>query len=118
VDNRKRILVVDDDSMLRKVMRVVLEPHGYECVEAYDGAEALRILVREGCKFDLVILDWRMPGGMTGVVTSMFLREKCPGVPVLFTSGADIEIVEAGEFLPKPFDADQLLAAVLRNLRA
>ncbi|MDE3033471.1 MAG: PAS domain S-box protein, partial [Acidobacteriota bacterium] len=80
-----RILVVDDDNLIRESLLSVLDLLGHQATEAEGGAEALRRL-EEGLAVDLVILDMNMPG-MTGAQVLPRLLELRPGATVLLASG-------------------------------
>lgn len=80
-----RILVVDDDNLIRESLLSVLDLLGHHATEAEGGSEALRRL-EEGLAVDLVILDMNMPG-MTGAQVLPRLLELRPGATVLLASG-------------------------------
>ena len=114
------ILVVDDSGLARRRVRSILEPAGYEVVEAEDGMSALeRYFVP---KPDLVLLDLVMKG-MYGLAVLTKLREMDPSARVIVVS-ADVqtsshEMVEqagAAGFLMKPIDSDEVLAIVQSTL--
>jgi CheY-like chemotaxis protein len=112
----KSVLVVDDEPVLRAVVRDVLEEEGYAVVEAADGREVLALVARD--RPDLVLMDVMMPGS-DGREAYRALRERpdLPAVPVVMMSaavhprGLDPTIAA---FLPKPFALDHLLATVVR----
>lgn len=97
---RPKILFVDDESMIVLAGKIMLENAGYEVVTAQSGAEALQCEVQPDC----AILDVVMPG-MSGPETCAKLRERWPGLPVLFISGYTQEGLEStnSRFLLKPF---------------
>jgi len=119
---RERILVVDDQEMLRSIIRKVLAQGGYEVVEAEDGKQAVikhRDMVQG---FDLVLMDVQMPG-LGGREALARMLERDPTTRVLFLSGGLEEVGPAGmgwletvEFLPKPFDNHELLRKVREML--
>ena len=76
----KRILVVDDSDLLRRVVRTFLERLGYVCGEAADGAEAIT-KARES-KPDLIVMDLAMPG-MNGVEATSEIRSMMPKLPII-----------------------------------
>jgi PAS domain S-box-containing protein len=80
------ILVVEDNPNVRKTVIRQLRDLGYETVEADGGATAMK-LVREGIRFDLLLTDVIMPGGITGYQLADELRRSRPDLRVLFTSG-------------------------------
>lgn len=115
-----RLLVVDDDSHIREVMRYALSEAGHEIVEAADGREALKRFAAE--RFDLVVLDIVMPEA-DGLTVCRKLRETSQ-VPILFVSSRDDELdrvlgLELGgdDYLGKPFSPRELVARVKALLR-
>jgi two-component system chemotaxis sensor kinase CheA len=110
-----RILVVDDEAIVRSWIGRLLEEAGYEVELATDGTEALR-LAEHG--FDLIVTDVRMPL-MDGWQLGKRLREAWPGLPVLYISGYDVQQSAPGPhaFLRKPFESDDLLRRVADLLR-
>jgi CheY-like chemotaxis protein len=80
------ILIVEDNPKVRKTVIRQLHDLGYQTIEAEGGAAALK-LVREGVRFDLLLTDVVMPGGMTGYELADELRQAEPGLKVLLTSG-------------------------------
>lgn len=115
------ILVVDDEDVLRGLARSVLERLGYRVLVAHDGLEAVE-LVEGGVHVDLVLLDQTMPR-LSGPETLRKLRSISPQLPVVLTSGYELEtrpLVLSGlkveGFLPKPYTPDSLGAAVREAL--
>lgn len=106
------ILLVDDDPILRSLLRATLPEEEYEVVEAGDAASALAALEREAT--DLVVLDWRLPDGSGGYVLAE-AKARWPGLPVIvLTAEAYAEAGAADAFLTKPFSPLQLLDEVER----
>jgi two-component system, chemotaxis family, chemotaxis protein CheY len=110
----KRILVVDDSAVVRRIARRMLEGLGFAVEEAVDGAVALKACA--GAMPDVVLLDWNMPE-MNGIEFLRKLRkEPAGGSPiVIFCTSEDsfdniTEALEAGanEYIIKPFDAPLL----------
>jgi nitrogen-specific signal transduction histidine kinase len=83
---RERILVVDDDTLVRKVVVRHLAALGYDTIEANDAAEALDIAARNE-SFDILFSDVVMPGNLSGVELAAALLEKRPALIVVLTSG-------------------------------
>ena len=120
-----RILIIDDDAAVRRIMRRVVERMGHTVEEAADGAMGLS-LFRQG-KFDLVVTDLFMPE-KEGIETIMEIREESPGVKILAVSGGmtldrmgpleDAEVLGADASLPKPFAIQDLTSAVQTLLSA
>jgi len=117
----ERVLVVDDEDMLREVTQAWLVRDGYRVRCAADGEEALRLLVE--LPFDLVLLDLSMPR-LSGPGVLAWLRAHAPRVPVLLMSGSGHAAAEdehppgTAGFLAKPFDLTLLSGAVRRALDA
>jgi two-component system KDP operon response regulator KdpE len=115
-----RILVVDDDPQIRRVMRVTLTGQGYEVDDAKDGDSALE-KVREQ-RFDLVILDMNMPG-MSGLETCRAVRSQSEiGIIMLTvrdTESDKVEALDAGadDYITKPYNPPELLARIRAALR-
>jgi two-component system, chemotaxis family, chemotaxis protein CheY len=109
-----RALIVDDSRFVREYLRILLEKHGIECVEAADGRAGLGQL-HSGTAFDLTLLDWNMPV-MDGFEMLQQMRaEGYTGVKVMMvTTEAEHDFIlralDAGadEYLMKPFDSEAL----------
>jgi signal transduction histidine kinase/CheY-like chemotaxis protein len=113
-----RVLVVDDDKLVRRFMADSLRSLQYHVTEAESGAEALATMERE--RFALLVVDFAMPG-MNGADAARAAQERQPGIKVLMVSGyADSAAVEAAlgtaRQLRKPFDLAELGAAVADTL--
>ena len=122
VGGRGRILVVDDESAVRRAARRALEVLGYHVREAGDGLSAVQMYGEDPSAIAAVLLDLRMPG-LDGRETYLALREIDANVKVLVTTGhahnaAAQEVLDLGAegFIEKPFDIYALsakLAAVI-----
>lgn len=118
---KETILVVDDAETIRKMVCAMLEQHGYECLEASDGQEALRALEDGSGGVHLVLTDVLMPG-MGGAELATHLARVRPEVRVMFMSGyADDPAVKEMEhapamFLAKPFTAGALMSKIRQVL--
>src|SRR5438552_11095878 len=116
-----RILIVDDEEVLRDVLDAVLRREGFEVVPAASGEEALSILDGDE-NIDLVILDIMLPG-ISGIDTLRAIRIATPALPVIvitaFSSidGA-IEAMKHGAFhyIPKPFKNEEVVLTVNKAL--
>jgi two-component system KDP operon response regulator KdpE len=115
-----RILVVDDEPQIRRIMRTALTGAGYEVDDAKTGDEALA-KVRE-FRPELVLLDINMPG-MSGLEACRALRVD-PNVAIIMltvhnTEAAKVEALDAGadDFVTKPFSTPELLARIRAALR-
>jgi two-component system KDP operon response regulator KdpE len=115
-----RILVVDDDPQIRRVMRVTLTARGYDVDEATNGEAALD-KVREQ-RFDLVLLDFNMPG-MGGLDTCRELRRNSEIAIVMLTvrdtESDKVAALDAGadDYVTKPFGTPELMARIRAALR-
>jgi two-component system KDP operon response regulator KdpE len=115
-----KILVVDDEPQLRRVMKAALARQEYIVADARSGEAALDILRKE--RHDLVILDRNMPG-MGGLETCHAIRERSDIGIIMLTVRKDeserIEALDAGadDYVTKPFSMPELLARIRANLR-
>lgn len=116
-----RVLLVEDDANLRRVLSYHLEQKGYAVTPAADGPSALGLLGRE--PFDLVLTDVRMPG-MDGFELLRVIGERNVEIPVVVMTayGTISDAVEAmrlgaADYLTKPVERESLLLAVQRALR-
>lgn len=117
----KRILIIDDEQHIRRMMRLTLEAARYEVGEATDGAEGLS-LYGDGSSWDAVVLDQKMPG-MNGLETLRLLKERNEDVRVVMaTAYASIELavdamkLGATDFVRKPMTPEVLRNAVAAAL--
>jgi len=120
-----KILIAEDDALIREGLATLLEREGFEPLPAIDGQEALDMFAREHPGF--VILDIMMPR-MGGYDVCRALRREHPLVPILFLSARGEEIdrvigleLGADDYLVKPFGSRELLArinAILRRTRS
>lgn len=116
------MLVAEDDPLVSSLIERLLAEEGYEVRTARHGEEALRVALRGG-ELDLVVTDVRMPI-MDGWELGRTLRERWPGLPVLYISGYDVELTRSRRgteegpqaFLRKPFDSRDLVSCVARLL--
>ena len=114
------ILVVDDDSQIRRVMRTALSSHGYTITEARNGEEAIKKVRAE--RLDLIILDLNMPD-MDGIEVCREIRV-VSNLPIIMLTvrSADkdkVRALDAGadDYVVKPFGIDELLARIRAALR-
>ena len=112
-----RILVVDDDVNLTRLLRAILRTSGFDVVTCGDSTEGLSVAQAEA--FNLIILDLRMPV-MDGRTFYRELRDKGVQTPVVIASayGARAAQAELGAqaAIEKPFDPDRLIDTVTRIL--
>ncbi len=120
MNDTKKILVVDDEAQIIRVMRRILSAHQYEIRTASDGEAAFELF--QDWQPDLVITDLQMPN-MDGLQLCQNLRE-VSNVPIIVLSVRDeektiVEALDAGadDYMTKPFGANELLARVRAGLR-
>jgi two-component system NtrC family sensor kinase len=118
---KEQILFIDSDPETRQLTKTVLSPNNWEYLKAFSGKEGLRLA--EDCDPALIILDHRLPT-CDGFSLLEELRSRCADVPVIVTSadGSTRTILRAfrlgaSDFLVKPFDLEEMSAAVQRTLR-
>ena len=113
-----RILIIDDDDSFRKMLRQMLEAHGFEVMEASDGEAGIRR--QAACPADLIISDIVMPK-KDGIETILTIKEQYPDVKIIVVSGfdwygneAEIDLARAmgARTLKKPFKQKELLAII------
>src|SRR5260221_209450 len=116
-----RVLVVDDEQSLRKVLAATLQREGYEVEVASDGEEALEALDRDGA--DVVVTDLVMPK-MDGLSLLRKVVAKHPDVPVIVVTahgrvGSAVEAMKAGafNFVTRPFEHAELKAIIAKAAR-
>lgn len=117
-----RILVLEDDLLLRQLIVRSLKAEGFEVLETADGADTVRHYgdaLKEGHPFDLVLLDLGIPDGMGGAQAMEMLRQMDPHVDAIVSSGnySDPAMMDPGEYgflgsLPKPYENADLVKAV------
>ncbi|MCC6357498.1 MAG: PAS domain S-box protein [Phycisphaerales bacterium] len=111
-----RVLLVDDEAIVRHTVGEVLKISGWEVVAADSGDAAIRQFERNG-RFDAAVIDVTMPG-MTGLEVGRRLRSVAPALPIVMTSGYTEESVLGGfddpliGFVSKPFEVSTLLGAI------
>ena len=114
--NKRRVLVIDDEDIVRTSCSRTLVPEGYEMELARNGIEGLKRL--EESRFDLVLTDLKMPD-MDGIEVLRNIKERWPGVEVIIITGYQtvetaVKAIKLGAFdyIEKPFTPDSLIAAV------
>jgi PAS domain S-box-containing protein len=114
----ERILLVEDEKVVRDLAARILSRRGYEIWEAASGEEALALLKQKAGPPDLLVTDLVMPG-IRGTELARRLRARYPTLPILYISGYTDDTIPDPEelgpnekFLPKPFDARSLPEAV------
>ena len=111
MDSKSKVLVVDDENDIRKLLNIYLKKSGYDVLEAENGQQAIDI-VKENTNIDLVVMDIMMPG-MSGIEACKEIRT-VSSVPVMFLTAKTQEPVQdeayetgGDDFLGKPFTQEE-----------
>lgn len=120
-----RVLIVDDEEEVRKVVRLHLSKEGFEVIEAEDGKKGIE-KAREGdnpLMLDAIICDIRMPN-IDGIGAISYFRQQFPSTPVIVLTGFPdtnlaIDLMKKGVFehLTKPVSRERLLAVVHKAVK-
>ena len=118
IDRQRHILVVDDETLVRRSVHILLQAHGYLVDEAKSGAEALALF--EPGKFDMVFTDYSMPE-MKGDQLAAAIKQRSPKQAVVMITAfpeklqtSDCPLGGIDSFICKPFEVDTLRAAIAR----
>ena len=121
-----KILLMDDEEIVRQTISAMLTRLGYRCIATRNGQEALQAFVKsqeEGDPFRAIILDLTVPGGMGGQETALEIRARDVDIPIFVASGyaEDAVISNPRKFgftdsISKPFDLPDLSTLLARNL--
>jgi len=117
-----RVLLVEDEALLRLLTAEALQECGLEVRQAGSAVEAVKILESEDAAIDLVFSDVRMPGRINGIGLLNWAREHRPRLPVILTSayhsGAEAVKRLGGDepFIPKPYDPFQVASQIRETL--
>lgn len=115
----RRVMVVDDEVLIRLVAADMLHDAGFAVVEACSADEAVTLLATN-VHFDLIVTDVRMPGSMDGLGLLAYVRRRYPTIPVVLTSGhlSTYELLRAGAsgVMPKPYSEAALVGTIERVL--
>lgn len=113
LSRRLRVLIVDDDAALLRLLRMAFLSEGFEVLVAQDGIRALEEI--DDNEVDVVVLDLQMPG-MDGRATYRELRSRGHSLPVLILSAYGAERarreLDADAAMSKPFDVDELVERI------
>jgi DNA-binding response OmpR family regulator len=121
VDGRRRVLVIDDEALIRKTVRLACEQEGYTVQEAENGREAMTSL--EEFRPDIILLDLMLPD-ISGFDICRDIRRAGSKVPIIILSAKTEEIdvvvgleIGADDYIMKPFRPRELLARLAAHLR-
>ncbi|PEQ89849.1 DNA-binding response regulator [Bacillus sp. AFS006103] len=117
----QRILVVEDEKQIAKILKLELEYEGYEVMVAYDGKSGLQAALDE--KVDLILLDVMLPE-MNGIEVLRRIRKENDLLPVILLTARNMTIDKvagldqgANDYITKPFEIEELLARIRSCLR-
>ncbi len=114
---RHRILVVEDDFLIRMMLVEVLADDGFDVVEAETGDAALPLL---DSSIALLVTDVQLPGALDGRALASMARQIRPDLPVIYTSGAMAQHVDPGGqemAVAKPYQGSEICAAIRLMLK-
>ena len=121
MDEKKTVLIVEDEKSIVDILRFNLEKEGYAALTAYDGEAGLSMALEKNP--DLILLDVMLPK-MIGFDVCRILREKGSSVPVIILSAREEEAdqvqgleIGADDYITKPFSMRELMARVKANIR-
>ena len=115
-----RLLIVDDEPQIRRLLRNSLPPHGYDCIEASDIASAMAAITKANP--DIILLDLGLPDGDGFSVIETIRKATLTPIVVLSARGdveGKVKALELGadDYVTKPFDMTELLARLKAALR-
>ncbi len=109
-----KILIVDDEPLIRAHARQVVEEAGYAVVEAANADEAMQLLTADGVS--ALVTDVQMPGSMDGLELARSVRASWPKIAIIVMSGRQLprlsELPASTHFLSKPFSEQRLVDAL------
>ncbi|MBC2656265.1 response regulator [Pseudomonas sp. MSSRFD41] len=121
-DAQDVVLIVEDEPVIMMLLADYLSGLGYRVLQAENGEQAFEILATKP-NLDLMVTDYRLPGGITGVMIAEPAVKLRPDLKVIFISGYPNEILECDSpitrkapILAKPFDLDSLHEQIQRLL--
>lgn len=119
-----RIILAEDESAIAAFLKEGLEEEGFAVDVAFNGREALDMAMSNLNEYDIVLLDWMMPG-MSGIEICRSIRKENKSIPIIFLTAKDtvdetVFGLEAGanDYLKKPFAFEELLARIKVLLRS
>ena len=120
----QRILVVEDEMMLRLLVESILNNSGYQVNSAASGEEALNLWRAQNGNFDVLLTDMMLPDGLSGSQIAQQFRAERAGLKVIYSSGfaselldnASEQLVEGVNFLQKPYTTENLAETVRQCL--
>ena len=119
-DRRPRVLVVDDDAIIRKLTSYALQKAGFDVLEASTADEGVTLITQEGANLAAVVTDVEMPGALNGYDLAWRTYSGCPAAAVfVVSSSVDPDwrrLPPNGRFFEKPFDPGILIGELRYSL--
>lgn len=119
-----RILVIEDEPGIISFIKEGLEEEGFAVDLAYDGTKGLEMALDNNGEYDLLLIDWMLPG-MSGIEICRMLRKEKSPVPIIFLTARDTVQdtvfalnMGANDYIKKPFSFEELLARIRVQLRS
>lgn len=118
-----RILLVEDEFLIRLILSEALVEAGYDVREAENGDEAAEIIDSQ-TDFDVLVTDIQMPGATDGIALAVLIRARHPGIPVVYMTGRpDVmrnarRLDDREAFISKPYGPAEVLSTIQRLLVA
>ena len=117
----RRVLLVEDEGLIRLMIAETLRDEGFDVVEAENGDEVISLLDRVD-SFDVLFTDLQMPGKLDGIDVAVYARNRNPAMPVLVVSGVDAKRVMSrlnvleppAVFINKPYSPQEIVETVRR----
>jgi len=113
--NRSRVLIVEDEELIRMCVADVIEQSGRQTVEAANADDAMRILANRD-DIGFLFTDVEMPGSMNGYALARTVRRNWPDIAIMITSGrsgpAAGDLPDGGRFIAKPYDVRSIAQAL------
>ena len=123
MSGRRRVLLVEDEFLVRVIVSDALTDAGFEVIEAGDGEEGVRLLDKSP-EFDAVITDLQMPGSVDGLSLARHARERDAAVPMIFATARPDSVRSFGGrsdhnvVVEKPYGPEQIVAVLRRFFAA
>jgi len=121
MERKMKILIVEDEKKIADSLRKNFNDEGFESIICYDGAEALEVISKE--RFDLILLDWRLPE-ITGVEVCKRIRGANNRTPIILLTALSnisnkVEALNCGadDYITKPFSFEEVFARVNALIR-
>ena len=117
----QRVLIVEDEALVRIVAATMLQDAGFDTLEA-DSAEGALHMLEEDHDVSVLFSDIQLAGKMDGLALARTVHDRWPEIGLVLTSGGvnirKDQIPDDGDFLPKPYDANEMVEAVREQSEA